>query len=172
MPSLDYEMFTPSGERGWIGSWHAHVDDDSLVPRDEVLEERLIDETRIFISTSTPPGITRKWTMKLRGQLKPRETDCLFEFGLTVAGRAKVCFLALTPYQPINMPVFQLYVDGKLIIDNWTRQRRGEDFFGVGSEEERGVAELKANTKHDILVEFCNVRGPADGDEDEAVMDR
>ncbi|KAF9043921.1 glycoside hydrolase family 3 protein [Panaeolus papilionaceus] len=153
MPSLDYEMFTPSGERGWIGSWHAHVDDDSLVPRDEVLEERLIDETRIFISTSTPPGITRKWTMKLRGQLKPRETDCLFEFGLTVAGRAK------------------LYVDGKLIIDNWTRQRRGEDFFGVGSEEERGVAELKANTKHDILVEFCNVRGPADGDEDEAVMD-
>ncbi|PPR01041.1 hypothetical protein CVT24_000575 [Panaeolus cyanescens] len=153
MPSLDYEMFTPTGERGWIGSWHAHLDNESLVARDEVLEERLIDETRIFISTSTPKGITRKWTMKLRGQLKPRETDCKFEFGLTVAGRAK------------------LYVDGKLIIDNWTRQRRGEDFFGQGSEEERGIAELKANTKHDILVEFCNVRAPADGDEDEAVMD-
>lgn len=66
----------------------------------------------------------------------------------------------------------QLYVDGKLIIDNWTRQRRGDAFFGVGSEEEKGVFPVKANTKHDIYVEFCNVRAPADGDEDETVMDR
>lgn len=58
------------------------------------------------------------------------------------------------------------------MIDNWTRQRRGEDFFGLGSEEEKGTYQLKANTKHDILVEFCNVRAPADGDEDEVVMDR
>lgn len=39
------------------------------------------------------------------------------------------------------------------------------------SKEETGTFELKANTKHDILVEFCNVRSPADGDEDEALMD-
>ena len=90
MPSLDYEMFTAAGERGWIGSWHKHTSDDSLIPVDEVLEERLIDETRIFICTSFPAGITKRWTMKLRGQLKPRDYDCTFEFGLTVAGRAKV----------------------------------------------------------------------------------
>jgi len=83
-------MFTTSGERGWVGSWHAHENDDSLVPLDEVIEERIIDETRIFISTSVPKGITKRWTMKLRGQLKPRDKDCKFEFGLTVAGRAKV----------------------------------------------------------------------------------
>jgi beta-glucosidase len=65
----------------------------------------------------------------------------------------------------------QLYVDGQLVIDNWTRQRRGDEFFNCASQEERGVFELKADTKHDILVEFCNVRSPADGDEDEAVMD-
>ena len=90
MPSLDYEMFTTTGERGWIGSWHKHISDDSLTPVDEVLEERLIDETRLFISTSVPEGITKRWTLKLRGQLKPRERDCTFEFGLTAAGRAKV----------------------------------------------------------------------------------
>lgn len=90
MPSLDYEMFTTTGERGWIGSWHKHTSDDTLTPVDEVMEERLIDETRVFISTSVPEGITKRWTMKLRGQLKPRERDCTFEFGLTVAGRAKV----------------------------------------------------------------------------------
>lgn len=67
--------------------------------------------------------------------------------------------------------IFQLWVDGKLVIDNWTRQRRGEEFFNSGTEQETGIVELKANTKHDIYIEFCNVRGPADGDEDEAVMD-
>ena len=30
---------------------------------------------------------------------------------------------------------------------------------------------LKANEAHSVYVEFCNVRGPADGDEDETVMD-
>ena len=90
MPSLDYDIFTKSGERGWVGNWHNHVNDESLTPLDEVLETRLIDETRVFFSTSVPEGITRRWTMKLRGYLKPRPNDCTFEFGLIVAGRAKV----------------------------------------------------------------------------------
>ncbi|KZT18915.1 glycoside hydrolase family 3 protein [Neolentinus lepideus HHB14362 ss-1] len=153
MPSLDYDLFTESGERGWMGYWHTHEDDNSLVPIEQPIETRLIDETRVFIGTSYPKGITWKWTMCLRGKLRPRPYDCNFEFGLTVAGRAK------------------LYVDGNLVIDNWTRQRRGEYFFGVGTVEERGIYPLKAGVAHDIYVEFCNVRGPADGDEDEAVMD-
>ena len=90
MPLLDYDIFTQSGERGWIGNWHNNLNDESLIPVDEVLETRLIDETRVFFSTSVPQGITRRWTMKLRGYLKPRPYDCTFEFGLMVAGRAKV----------------------------------------------------------------------------------
>lgn len=153
MPILDYELFTPSGERGWTGTWYAHQDDESMTAINTPYSTRLVDETRIFISTSAPKGITRRWTMKLEGELKPRERDCLFEFGLTVSGRAK------------------LFVDGKLVIDNWTRQRRGQSFFGSGSAEEKGRVPLKAGVKHRILVEFCNVRAPADGDEDEMVMD-
>ena len=90
MPSLDDDIFTQTGERGWIGNWHNHVNDESLIPLDEVLETRLIDETRVFFSTSVPQGITKRWTMKLRGYLKPRAYDCTFEFGLLSAGRAKV----------------------------------------------------------------------------------
>jgi beta-glucosidase len=63
-------------------------------------------------------------------------------------------------------------VDDQLVIDNWTRQRRGEAFFNEGSQEERGTFQMKANTKHEIFLVFCNVRGPADGDEDEAIIDR
>lgn len=66
---------------------------------------------------------------------------------------------------------FQLFVDGKLVIDNWTRQRRGESFFNSGSQEEKGRVDLKAGVMYNILVEFCNVRAPADGDEDEMVQD-
>jgi len=89
-------MFTANGRRGWIGEWHSHID-DSMTALDDVLEERLIDETRMFISTSVPKGITRKWTLRLRGQLKPRPYDVDFEFGLTVTGRAKVILISCTP---------------------------------------------------------------------------
>ncbi|KAL4072776.1 glycoside hydrolase family 3 protein [Scleroderma yunnanense] len=153
MPTLDYELMSPSGERGLLGSWYSHESDESMTPIPTPMATHLIDESRMFIGTSAPAGITYRWTLKLEGQLKPRARDCTFEFGLTVAGRAK------------------LYVDGKLVIDNWTRQRRGEAFFGCASQEEKGRVELKAGVVHKVFVEFCNVRGPADGDEDEVVMD-
>nr|ADX07306.1 putative beta-glucosidase [Flammulina velutipes] len=153
LPTLEYELLTENGEPGWVGDWYAHENDDSMVPLAKPFFTQLIDETRLLISTSSPKGITRRWTLKLRGFLKPRDTDTDFEFGLEVAGRAR------------------LYVDGNLVIDNWTRQRRGEGFFGAGTVEEKGVYHLKVGIKHEILVEYCDVRGPADGDEDEIVMD-
>jgi len=61
-----------------------------MTPVEEPLGHRLIDETNIFINISTPANITRRWTFRLRGQLKPRPRDMDFEFGLTAAGRAKV----------------------------------------------------------------------------------
>lgn len=89
-PTLDFELTTPSGERGWIGTWYAHESDESMVALTTPYESRIVDETQLFIGTSTPKGITYRWTMKLEGQLKPRVRDCTFEFGLTVSGRAKV----------------------------------------------------------------------------------
>jgi beta-glucosidase len=64
-----------------------------------------------------------------------------------------------------------LFVDDKLVIDNWTRQRRGDSFFGSGSKEERGRVHLRAGHAARLRIEFNNVRGPADGDEDMSVMD-
>ncbi|KAF6758454.1 beta-glucosidase [Ephemerocybe angulata] len=152
LPTLEYDLVTADGRQGWLGTWHSHTEDEGMTPIEEPIADRFIDETRMFISTSTPPGITKRWTLRLKGYLK-REYDCKFEFGLTAAGRAK------------------LYVDGNLVVDNWTRQRRGDSFFGTGSVEERGVYELKAGKAHEVYVEFVNVRGPADGDEDETLMD-
>ncbi|KAF8500930.1 beta-glucosidase [Russula emetica] len=153
MPSLDLDIVTSTGRRGWLGTWHRHESDDSMIVVEEPVQTRVIDETRILLDLSAlKDDITRKWTLRLRGQLVPREKDMIFEFGLIVAGRAK------------------LWVDDKLVIDNWTRQRRGWEFFGCGTLEERGTVQLVAHKSHSIYVEFCNVRGPADGDEDEIVM--
>ena len=88
--TMHYDVFTESGKRGLMGSWHSHANDNSLTPLDEVLEIQLVDETRMLISTSVPKGITRIWRLKLRGHLKPRPYDYTFKFGLIVAGRAKV----------------------------------------------------------------------------------
>jgi beta-glucosidase len=57
------------------------------------------------------------------------------------------------------------------VIDNWTRQRRGDTFFGSGTKEERGRVHLRAGHSAHVRVEYNNVRGPADGDEDMTVMD-
>ena len=85
--------------------------------------------------------------------MKPRDKDTEFKFGLCCAGRAR------------------LFVDGKLIIDNWTHQTRAGTFFGTGSTEEYGIVTLKAGVAHDVLMEFANVRAPADDDPVEALID-
>jgi beta-glucosidase len=91
MPSLDLDIVTPTGRRGWVGTWHRHESDDSMIVVEEPVQTRVIDETRILLDLSDlKDDITRKWTLRLRGQLVPREKDIIFEFGLIVAGRAKV----------------------------------------------------------------------------------
>jgi beta-glucosidase len=97
MPSLDFDIVTPTGRRCWLGTWHRHESGDSMIVVEEPVQTMVIDETRILLDLSAgagledvEDGITRKWTLRLRGQLVPREKDMIFEFGLIVAGRAKV----------------------------------------------------------------------------------
>ena len=49
MPTLDYDMFTQDGRRGWMGYWYAHEDDESMIRLKEPIKTQYIDETRIFI---------------------------------------------------------------------------------------------------------------------------
>jgi beta-glucosidase len=94
MPSLDFDIVTSTGQCGWVGTWHRHESDDSMVVVTEPVRTKVINETHIFLDLSGPGGdITRRWTLRLRGLLLPREKDTVFEFGLIVAGRAKVCML-------------------------------------------------------------------------------
>ena len=96
---MDYELFTEDGRRGWIGNWYSHRSDDSMEPLDTPIKaDQYIDETRCFISTAYPEGITHRWSLKLKGFLKEATEDELWEFGLISSGRAKVssqCFFSV-----------------------------------------------------------------------------
>lgn len=49
LPTLEYDLFTDDGRRGWIGEWFAHENDDSMVPVEKPVKVQFIDETRLFI---------------------------------------------------------------------------------------------------------------------------
>ena len=92
LPTLEWDLATEKdkGKRGWNAEWYSHESDDSMKLLDTPIATQFLDETRMFINTSYPKGITRRWTVKLRGFLKPRPYEIDFEFGLIAAGRAKV----------------------------------------------------------------------------------
>jgi len=69
----------------------------------------------------------------LEGQFTPDETG-VYEFSVSVAGTAK------------------LFIDGKLIVDNETKQVLGDSFFGAGTREEIGEVKLQKGKTYDISV--------------------
>lgn len=90
LPILDFDIVTATGQPGWLGSWHNHESDDSMIVVEEPVHTKVIEETRIHLDHAAPGVVTHRWTLRLRGQLVPREKDMIFEFGLIAAGRAKV----------------------------------------------------------------------------------
>lgn len=59
-----------------------------------------------------------------------------YMFGLTVAGTAR------------------LFLDDRLVVDNFETQRRGDSFFGSGSVEETGSIFIKGGRSYRLRVEF------------------
>ncbi|KAJ3558052.1 hypothetical protein NM688_g1141 [Phlebia brevispora] len=151
LPTLEDLLKTPSGEPGWACSFYNH--DEHGNPVGNSVADFVLNDTRIKLNDFLPTGLTPTWTIKLNGKLTV-EKAAEYELGLTVAGRAK------------------LFVDGKLVVDNWTRQRPGEFFYGQGTVEEIGVVKLEANKPVDIYVEYTNTKpvGPESDRSQPALM--
>lgn len=109
LPTLENSLTTPDGKQGWVCDFYNH--DDEGNPTGKPIATFVLQDTRIKLNDFLPEGLTPTWTIKLNGDLSVEKT-AEYELGLTVAGRAK------------------LWVDGELTIDNWTKQRPGEFFYG------------------------------------------
>ncbi|KAF8964639.1 glycoside hydrolase family 3 protein [Flammula alnicola] len=143
LPTLENYLQTPDGEPGWLCTFYSHDENGEMsIP----VQDFILNDTRVKLNDFLPEGLTPTWSIKLQGKLNVEKTG-LFELGLTVAGRAK------------------LWVNGSIVIDNWTKQTPGDFFYGQGTIEEKASIHLEAGRPVDILVIYTNTP-PPDGEDD------
>ncbi|KAL6309197.1 putative beta-glucosidase from glycoside hydrolase family GH3 [Sparassis latifolia] len=140
LPTLENLLTTASGEPGWDCAFYNHDTRGNVTGGP--IASFVLHDTRIRLNDFLPEGLTPTWTIKLHGKLTVEKT-AQYDLGLAVAGRAK------------------LFVDGQLTIDNWTKQRPGEFFYGQGTVEEIGTVSLTAGKAVDLSVEYTNSKPPA-----------
>ncbi|KAF7914950.1 hypothetical protein BELL_0659g00040 [Botrytis elliptica] len=135
LPLLDLVLKTDKGERGF--SFRAYNEPPTTEDR-ELADELILTKTELLMMDYECPKLKNElWWADVEGYMTAEE-DCEFEFGLGVYGTAN------------------LYVDGKLVIDNTTKQTRGTMFFSCGTVEERGVVSLKKGQTYHLKVEFAS----------------
>lgn len=104
----------------------------------EPIHTMSLHETQAKAFGTLPEGVTLPFFAEMTLNFIP-EYDGEHEFGLTVAGRAR------------------LFIDDVEVVDNWTTQRKGTSFFGCGTMEERGRTKVKIGQKHRLKVDFSSV---------------
>ncbi|KDR81345.1 hypothetical protein GALMADRAFT_221203 [Galerina marginata CBS 339.88] len=129
---------TPRGDDGWLCTFFAHDEHGEI---SHPVQQFILNDTKVKLNDFLPKGLSESWSIKLEGKLMVDKT-CLFEIGLTVAGRVK------------------LWIDGSLLIDNWTKQTSGQ-----GTIEEKASINLVAGNSVDVLVLYTNTP-PPDGDDE------
>ncbi len=83
-----------------------------------------------------PPGVNpQQFSLRATSRFTPRETG-LYTFGLISAGRSR------------------LFIDGREVIENWTEQTRGGDFFMSGTEAQATVT-LEAGRAYLLTLEYA-----------------
>ena len=108
-PTIEAFLTTPTGEPGWVCTFYNS--DGNGVPTGAAVKEYVLRDTRIRLNDFLPEGLGETWMLKLHGKLTMEKT-AEYDLGVAVAGRAK------------------LYIDGNVVVDNWTKQRPGDFFYG------------------------------------------
>ncbi|KAH8117155.1 glycoside hydrolase superfamily [Phellopilus nigrolimitatus] len=145
LPTLESNLTTPKGEPGWLCTFYQTDDQDNLT---DAVEEFVLNDTKVRLNDSIPKSLGERWGMKLRGILSVTK-DMPFELGIAVAGRAK------------------LYVDGKLFVDNWSKQRPGDFFYGQGTVEEKATINLFTAKPVDVEVIYICTSLQSDPEDDD-----
>lgn len=82
------------------------------------------------------PGVDpTNFSARITTQYKPEESGT-HQFGLVSAGLSR------------------LYVDGRLLIDNWSNWQPGDNYFGGASAEAIGTLDLQAGQSYEVMIEY------------------
>jgi beta-glucosidase len=110
--------------------------DPPTVKDRELADEITFTKTELLMMDYYCPKLkSLTWYADIEGSYTAEE-DGELELGLCVYGTAK------------------LYVDGKVLIDNDTKQTKGTIFFCCGTIEEKGILHIKKGQTYKIKVEF------------------
>ncbi|PMD44931.1 glycoside hydrolase family 3 protein [Hyaloscypha variabilis F] len=134
LPLLGTLLKTDKGAAGV--TFRAYNQPPSVKDR-ELCDEIVLDKTEFLLMDYNNPKLKALWYADIEGDFTAEE-DSDFELGLGVYGTAK------------------LFVDGKLVIDNETKQTKGDLFFHCGTIEEKGILSVKKGQKYHIKVEFAS----------------
>ncbi|RMZ81505.1 hypothetical protein DV738_g2298, partial [Chaetothyriales sp. CBS 135597] len=134
LPLMSHLTKSPDGKQGLTMKIFL---DPPNKPNRQTIGEVHISKSDCMLADYKHDGLPKNniWWADMQGTFTPDES-AEYEFSVSVAGIAKV------------------FVDGKLVIDNETKQRPGNSFFGSGTVEEKGSLHLEAGKAYDILVRF------------------
>ena len=84
-----------------------------------------------------PAGVNpQQFSARISGRFTPRETG-KYTFSLVSAGQSR------------------LFIDGRELIDNWTHQTPGKEFFGMGGSEVQATAHLEGSREYALSLEYA-----------------
>jgi beta-glucosidase len=96
----------------------------------------LSESSELVLFHELPAGVNPlQFSMRWTARFVPDETGT-YTFGLVSSGLSR------------------LSIDGREIVDNWTRQTPGDNYFGFGSAEARGTIDLEAGREYALVVEY------------------
>jgi len=83
-----------------------------------------------------PEGVNpQQFSLRATGRFTPQESGA-YTFGLVSVGRSR------------------FFIDGREVIDNWTRQTRGGEYFSLGSTEVQATVNLETGHEYLFTIEF------------------
>ncbi|OKL64262.1 putative beta-glucosidase I [Talaromyces atroroseus] len=136
LPPLGPLLKTVDGDkRGFSFKVYLEPSEERNKDTKAVDELHLISSTGFLADYKNPHLKSDLFYAEMEGVFTPEE-DGLYDFGVTVIGTGG------------------LYIDGELVVDNFTKQRQGTAFFGSATVEEYGTKELKAGTPYRVMFKY------------------
>lgn len=132
LPQLGKDLVSSDGRKGF--TIRIFNDPPSVSDR-KPLEKRHLSDSNIFFVDYAHANLNTIWYAEAEGIFTPTESG-VYDFGLAVTGTA------------------QLFLDGKLLIDNLKHQRAGSSFLGTGTVEETGHKQLEAGQSYHVNVQW------------------
>jgi beta-glucosidase len=90
---------------------------------------------QVWMGPALPGVDPMNFSVRLQGRLTAPESSP-YRFGLISGGQSR------------------LFVDGALVVDNWSSQTASENYFGMGSAEVAADIPMTAGKSYDVVVEY------------------